>query len=85
MAASGVAVYRLVKGEGLSRLPWVGAPLDRLGRGVAIAPAITAWNAMAFLPRLVNQRSAQPYHESNQHNRRPIDRGIPNRQIWASA
>jgi hypothetical protein len=35
----------------------------------------------AFLPRPVNQRSAQPHHGCSRHDRRPIDRSIPNRQI----
>jgi hypothetical protein len=37
-----------VKGEGLSRLPSFGARPSQLGGAVAIAPAITAWNVMAF-------------------------------------
>jgi hypothetical protein len=37
-----------VKGEGLSRLPSFGARLTQLGGGVAVAPAITASNVMAF-------------------------------------
>ncbi len=32
-------------------------------------------------PRSVNQRLAQPHHGGSRHDRRPIDRGIPNRQI----
>jgi hypothetical protein len=54
--------------------------LTQLGGGVAIAPAIAAWNGGVF-PRSVNRRSAQPHHDGNRHDRRPIDRGIPDRQI----
>jgi hypothetical protein len=31
--------------------------------------------------RSVNQRSAHPHHGGSRHDRRPIDRGIPDRQI----
>jgi hypothetical protein len=36
---------------------------------------------MAFLPRPVNQRSAQPLHDDSRQDGRAIDRGVPDRQI----
>src|SRR5690349_6123105 len=55
--------------------------LTQLGGGVAIAPAITALECDGVFPPSVNQRSAQPHHHGSRHDRRPIERGVPNRQI----
>jgi hypothetical protein len=74
-----------VKGEGLSRLPSFGARPSPAGRRRRDRPSHYSLECDCVFPRSVNQRSAQPHLDGNRHDRRPIDRGIPNRQNWASA